>query len=140
MINDSCLEQNNFIPKKRRKGGRGRVKRKKLIKAQRRSTLFKIIFVTAVIFSSFIAAYNFYISMSCRDLSYAVEYYFTNGFSSKDKLLRVQTMSLINSDNNTALVEARGLSKSKPHKSISIKGNFKKSTSSSWYLESTSQS
>ena len=67
------------------------------------------------------------------------EYYCTHGFSSKDKLLRVQTISLINCDNDTAVVEAQGLSKSMPHKSISIKGNFKKGIGSSWYLESISQ-
>lgn len=140
MIDNSCLEETNFIPKKRRKGGRGRIKRKKIIKAKRRSKFFNIILLTAITISALITAYNFYISINCKDLSFAVEYYFTHGFSSKDKLLRVQTMSLINCDDTTAVVEAKGLSKTTPHKSISIKGNFKKGTGSSWYLESTSQS
>lgn len=139
MVNDSCLEQKNFIPKKRRKGGRGRIKRKKIIKAKRRSVFFNIIFLIAIVITALITAFNFYISINCKDLSFAVEYYCTHGFSSKDKLLRVQTISLINCDNDTAVVEAQGLSKSMPHKSISIKGNFKKGIGSSWYLESISQ-
>lgn len=140
MIDNSCLEENNFIPKRRRKGGRGRIKRKKLIKAKRRSVFFNIVLLAVITLAALITAYNFYISINCKDLTFAVEYYCTHGFSSKDKLLRVQTMSLINCDDTTAVVEAKGLSKNAPHKSISIKGNFKKGAGSSWYLESISPS
>ena len=44
-------------------------------------------------------------------------------------------MSLIYCDGETAVVEASGLSKSEPHKSLSLKGSFKKDTNKSWYLE-----
>ena len=68
MANDSCLEQKNFIPKKRRKGGRGRIKRKKIIKAKRRSVFFNIIFLIAIVITALITAFNFYISINCKDL------------------------------------------------------------------------
>ena len=60
---------------------------------------------------SFFITHDLYISSNSKDLGFAVEYNFTSGFSSESKLLRVQKMSLIYSDGETAVVEASGLSK-----------------------------
>ncbi|SFD33294.1 hypothetical protein [Clostridium uliginosum] len=108
-------------------------KRKKKINMKKRFRL--LLSLLAIIISSFFITKQLYISNKCTDLSYSVEHNFTTGLDSKNKLLRVQEMSLVYCDGETAVVEASGLSKSDPHKKTSIKGNFKKIKDSSWILQ-----
>ncbi|MBN1037749.1 hypothetical protein [Clostridium sp. ZS1] len=114
--------------------------KKQKIKKRKKRTLVKryictfFILVTLVV-SSFIITKEIYIQKRCADLAYSVEHYFTNGFDKKNKLLRVQQMSLIYSDGENALVEASGLSKKEPHKQTILKGNFKKDKSNFWVLD-----
>lgn len=130
MINTLQLQKESFVYKKRR-----RLERKIMIRAKRKSIFCLIISLGLIIIISFFITHNIYISSNCKDLGFAVEYNFTTGFSSENKLLRVQKMSLVYCDGETSVVEASGLSKNKPHKNISVKGSFKKDNNKSWCLE-----
>jgi hypothetical protein len=88
-----------------------------------------------IIITSFLIADNMYLYSNSKDLDFVVEYNFTSGFSSENKLLRVQKMSLTYCDEDTAIVEAYGLSKKAPHKSTYVKGSFKKDNNHHWIFE-----
>ena len=130
MVNTLQLQKKSFVSRKRRK-----LNRTIKIKAKRRVMLSLIISIGLITTVSFFATHNLYICSNSKDLGFAVEYNFTTGFSSENKLLRVQKMSLIYCDGETSIVEASGLSKNEPHKNVSIKGSFKKDSNKSWYLE-----
>lgn len=124
------IEKETFVYNKRR-----RLERKIIRRAKRKSIFFLLISLGLITIASFFITRNIYISINSKDLGFAVEYNFTTGFSSENKLLRVQKMSLVYCDGETSVVEASGLSKNEPHKNISIKGSFKKDNNKSWYLE-----
>lgn len=130
MINTLQLQKEAFIYKKRR-----RLEKNIIIKAKRRAILSLIISLGLIVMTSFFVTHNIYISSNSKDLEFAVEYNFTTGFLSENKLLRVQKMSLIYCDGETAVVEASGLSKNEPHKNVSVRGSFRKDNTKSWYLE-----
>ena len=111
-----------------------RVQRLKM-KKRRRRLLAIIIGVVLITISSLIIR-NIYIKNKCEDLYYSANYNLTSRFNS-EKLLRVNNMTLVFSDNETAMVEAYGLSTEAPHRTIGIKGRFMKSASGSWGLEDT---
>ena len=91
-----------------------------------RSNMYKKIYIASIIFVSFLSSYNTYININCRDLYYSIEYNLTQGFPSNERLFRIQDISIIESKNNTKIVNVSGLSKKAPHKTISIIANFKK--------------
>lgn len=130
MVNNLQLQRESFVYKKRRRLERNIKKR-----AKRRAVLFLIISSVLITSTSFFITHNLYVCSNSKDLEFAVEYNFTTGFSSENKLLRVQKMSLIYSDGETSVVEASGLSKNEPHKNVSIKGSFRKDNNKSWHLE-----
>ena len=130
MINNLQLQKESFVYRKKR-----RLKRNIKIKAKRRVLLSLIISIALITTTSFFIIHNLYVCSNSKDLEFAVEYNFTTGFSSENKLLRVQKMSLIYCDGETSVVEASGLSKDEPHKNVSIKGSFRKDKNKSWYLE-----
>ena len=130
MINNLQLQKESYVYKKRR-----RLERNTKIRAKRRVILSLIISIGLITLVSFLITRNLYISSNSKDLEFAVEHNFTAGFSSENKLLRVQKMSLIYCDGETAVVEASGLSKNEPHKNVSIKGSFKKDNNKVWCLE-----
>lgn len=107
-------------------------KTKRIKKKLQYSLIFSLLLI--IISSSFLT-HNLYIEINSKDLQFAAEHNFTAGFFSKDKLLRVQNMSLIYSDGESSIIEAYGLSKSEPHKKVIIKGIFRKDSYKSWYLE-----
>ena len=134
MVNNVSVERSTSIHRRSR-----RLKRSLRARAKIRARVFSIKTLLIITITALLLARNYYISVKSTDLSYAVEYNFTRGLISKNKLLRVQKMSLIYSDGETAIVEASGLSKNEPHKSVSITGNFKKDSHKSWYLENIQQ-
>ncbi|MFW2487038.1 hypothetical protein [Clostridium chromiireducens] len=129
-IEAESYELDSFIYKRKR-----RLKRHIVERTKRKRILFLSTSLTLIIVSAFLITNNIYLSKSSKDLGFAVEYNFTTGFFSDNKLLRVQKMSLIYYDGETAIVEASGLSKAPPHKNTSLKGSFKKDENKSWYLE-----
>lgn len=102
-------------------------------KFRKNSSIYSIISIVLIVISSYFITQNFYLSKNSKDLSYAVEYAFTKS-NTDNSLLRVKYMTLISCDGNSATVEASGLSKSKPHHTISIIGNFSKDNNQSWHL------
>lgn len=130
MINNLPLQREPFVYKKKR-----RLERSNIIKSRKKALASLIISLGLIIVASFFITHNIYISSNSKDLGFAVEYNLTTGFSSENKLLRVQKMSLIYYDGETAVVEASGLSKNQPHKTVSVKGSFKKDNNKTWYLE-----
>lgn len=130
MINNMYLEAEAFVYKKRR-----RLERNILLKSKRRKMLRLIIPLVVITITSIFITYGLYINGNSKDLGFAVEYNLTTGFSSENKLLRVQKMSLIYFDGETAIVEASGLSKTQPHQTTSVKGSFKKNNQKCWVFE-----
>lgn len=130
MVNDLYVEHQKIIPRRKR-----RICRRMKAKSKLRSKIYLSLCLGTIVITSFFIARNSYISAKSTDLAYAVEYNFTHGFFSNDKLLRVQKMSLIYSDGETAVVEASGLAKKSPHQNTSITGSFKKDSHKSWHLD-----
>lgn len=114
------------------------IKRKvRLKKRRKRLFLSSFIFLcTAIIFTTLF--YNFYINSKCKDLSYAINYNLTNKSEKNKRLLDVLEVDLIFQDADSAIVEASGFSKEKPHNNTNVKGYFKKSSSGIWQLNRTS--
>ena len=135
MVNNLYIEEQKIIPRRNR-----RITRRMRAKAKKKSAICMTLCLIIITLTAFFVARDSYISAKSMDLSYSVEYNFTHGFLSKDKLLRVQRMSLIYSDGESAVVEVFGLAKEEPHKEVSIKGNFKKDSHKSWHLDSVQSS
>jgi hypothetical protein len=127
MVNNMHLKPEAFVYKKRR-----RLERNILLKAKRKKILGLIISLGLITITSFFLTHNLYVRNNSKDLGFAVEYNLTTGFSSQNKLLRVQQMSLIYFDGDTAIVEASGLAKKPPHEKTSIKASFIKDTNKCW--------
>ena len=134
LINTESLKVKSFVYKKRR-----RLDRNILLRSRRKNMLSMIIPFGLIVMTSFFITSKLYVSSNSKDLGFAVEYNFTTSFSSENKLLRVQKMSLIYCDGETAVVEASGLSKLPPHKTISVRGSFKKDNNKSWNFEKFQQ-
>ena len=113
---------------------RSRIERLKKQRKKRRITL--LIFSALIIGIGLFFTYKLYIKNKCKDLGYAVEHYLTSK-KSEDRLLRVQNMTLVFSDKNTAIVKAYGLSSDEPHAQSAVEGMFRKDSLDSWTLEST---
>ncbi|MBE6071711.1 MAG: hypothetical protein E7208_07105 [Clostridium butyricum] len=120
---DDINVQKDYSKKyKQNQGKTSNIKRNVITKKE----LYTYICIISITITSFIVSYYTYINTNSKDLSYAVEYNLTRGLPSDKKLFRVQSMSLIESKNTTAIVKASGLSKSTPHKTISVIANFEK--------------
>jgi hypothetical protein len=113
---------------------KNKLSRIKRLKIRRKKIIRSLILLALIIFLSIYLLHELYIKNKSKDLQYAVEYSLTSG-NSKERLLRVQNISLIFNDNKNAIVEVSGLSKSKPHASTKIKGTFKRGLLHSWQLE-----
>ncbi|MGG7176633.1 hypothetical protein ACQPU1_03495 [Clostridium paraputrificum] len=112
---------------------------KKLILRRKKRRNKRLVTIISIIFLLLTSGYiirKIYIQTRCRDLEYAVDYYLTSG-NEANGLLLVKTITLVFSDNDTAVIEAYGLNKSEPHASTAIKGYFKKDSFNSWTLENS---
>jgi len=130
LANTLPLQIESFVYQKRR-----RLEKNIILRSRRKGMFYLIISLALIIITSYFITNKLYISSNSKDLGFAVEYNLTTGFSSENKLLRVQKMSLLYFDGETAVVEASGLSKTSPHKTTSVKGSFKKDANKSWILE-----
>lgn len=130
MVKNIPLEEINLIRKKRK-----RLQYRAIAKSKRKIMLSLLISLALIAATLFLAADNLYVYSNSKDLEFVVERNFTSGFSSENRLLRVQRISLVYYDTDTAIVEAFGLSKKAPHKSTSIKGSFKRDSNDRWVFE-----
>lgn len=93
---------------------------------------FILIFLLIILFGG----YKLYINIKCKDLYFAIEYQMTRS-SSKNKLLRIQSLSLVFLDDDVAIVEVSGLNKEKPYWQKNYKAFFRKNSNSTWKLENS---
>lgn len=93
---------------------------------------FILIFLLIILFGG----YKLYINIKCKDLYFAVEYQMTKN-GSKNKLLRIQSLSLVFLDDDVAIVEVSGLNKEKPYFKTNYKAFFRKNNNSTWKLENS---
>ena len=105
----------------------------------RYNSIYSIISIVLIVISSYFITHDFYVSINSQNLYYAVEYNFTNNNDINNSLLRVKYMTLISSDGKNAVVEVSGLSKSRPHHTISLEGSFSKDNNNSWKLKEIKQ-
>ncbi|MEG2869560.1 MAG: hypothetical protein RR894_17645 [Terrisporobacter sp.] len=114
------------------------IKRKvRLKKRRKRFLIASIAFLSfAIIFTSLI--YKLYVNSKCKDLSYAINYTLTTKAEKNERLMDIQQSNLIFQDDDTAIVEASGFAKKKPHSNTTIKGYFKKTNFGVWQLSKTS--
>ena len=109
--------------------------RKTEIKPHKNSYIYSIITMSIIVISSYFITHNFYVFKNSQDLYYAVEYNFTKANNLNGSLLRVQYMTLISSDGQNATVEVSGLSKAKPHHTISLTGKFTRDNNKIWRIK-----
>lgn len=109
--------------------------KKTLRRSRKSNSIYSIITTGLIVISAFFITQDFYISKNSQDLYYVVEYNFTKGNNINDSLLRVQYMTLIYSDGQNATVKVSGLSKAKPHHTISLTGNFTRDNNKSWRIK-----
>ena len=105
------------------------------IKPHKNNSIYSIIAIGIIVISSYFITHDFYVLKNSQNLSYAVEYNFTKNSDINNSLMRVKYMTLISYDGKNATVEVSGLSKSKPHYTISLTGNFTKDADNSWQLK-----
>lgn len=77
-----------------------------------------------------------YISHKCQDLTYAIDYYFTNWKDNDLRINRVQSITFINKEESKATIEAFGLSYTEPHQRITLVGELTKDQTGSWIMNS----
>ncbi len=130
MVKNIPLEEISLIRKKRK-----RLQGRAIVKSKLKIMLSLSISLALIAATSLLVADNLYVYSNSKDLEFVVERNFTSGFSPENKLLRVQRISLVYYDTDTAIVEAFGLSKEAPHKSTSIKGSFKRDSNDRWVFE-----
>lgn len=118
------------------KSKRGKVVATRKQRLKKRKRKKRIILCIFAIFTAIISYFSWklYVINKSKDLQYAIESSLTSG-NEDERLLRVKNITLIFNDNNTAVIEASGLSKSEPHSSLKIKGYYKKGFMDSWQLE-----
>lgn len=124
--------------KKRSKKKEIMIKRKVRLKQRRKKfILTSIAFLCSAILITTLC-YKFYVNSKCKDLSYAINYNLTNKSEKNQRLIDVLNSNLVFQDEDSAIVEASGFSKAKPHNNTNIKGFFKKTSSGVWTLDKTS--
>jgi hypothetical protein len=104
--------------------------RKKNYTLKKQKKLIKIR-VLLILFSTLI-------SYKCESLTYSVDYYFTNWKNKNLRLLGVESITLIENDENTAIVEAVGLSYTTPRYTQTLVGKFIKNSDGSWEMDEVS--
>ncbi|MGL4772075.1 MAG: hypothetical protein ACRC2K_00780 [Clostridium sp.] len=80
-----------------------------------------------------------YVSYKCKDLYEAADYLFTTKQCKELSLLRVQHMTLVYSDDNSAIIQVSGLNKIPPYETTEVEGEFKKNIFDSWELTKYSE-
>ena len=109
--------------------------KKTLRRSRKSNSIYSIITTGLIVISAFFITQDFYISKNSQDLYYAVEYNFTKANNINNSLMRVKYMTLIYSDGQNATVKVSGLSKAKPHHTISLTGIFTRDNNKSWRIK-----
>lgn len=110
------------------------------VKKQKKLLILRISLISLLVLTSF-SFYSLrknYISHKCKNLTYAVDYYFTNWKDKNLRLLGVESITLIENDESLATVEAIGLSYKTPRYTQTLVGKFVKNKDGSWEMHEIS--
>ena len=106
---------------------------------KRRKKLFTIIFpivLIVLLVTGGVLLKGKYVSYKCSNLTYAIDYYFTNWKDKDLRINRVQTMTFVDKTEDKVVVEAFGLSHTEPHQSTTLVGVLTKDPNGSWVMKS----
>ena len=106
---------------------------------KRRRKFFAIIFPIVLILllvTGGVLLKNKYVSYKCSNLTYAIDYYFTNWMDKDLRINRVQSMTFIDKTEDSVIVEAFGLSHNKPYRRTTLVGELTKDPDGSWVMNS----
>ncbi|MBK1811889.1 hypothetical protein JHL18_14805 [Clostridium sp. YIM B02505] len=109
------------------------------IKSKKRLTS-KFRFVKVALASAIVIAMICLININmtnskCKDLNYATNHYMTTGIFNKNKVLTVNGMKLLFSDDNKAIVEVDGLYYESPHTRKKYQLSLSKTKGRMWKLD-----
>ncbi|GFZ31882.1 hypothetical protein CSC2_24080 [Clostridium zeae] len=95
----------------------------------------RVALISAIVIS-IISLININITNSkCKDLNYATNHYMTTGIFNKNKVLTVNGMNLLFSDDNKAIVEVEGLYYQSPHIRKKYQLSLSKTKGNMWKLD-----
>lgn len=70
-----------------------------------------------------------------KDVSYVVEDYLTTGLFNKYKMYKPDSIQIVFSDNNLAIVDVKGREKKSPHMNVSYKVFLEKKKNGTWKVK-----
>lgn len=123
-----------MVNNRRRSRNKKISRRERFLINQKKRRRLAILIITLIVALTAFTAKKVFAYVKCQEISTAVEYLMTSNVD--NALLRVQTMELKFSNGETAVVEASGLSKEKPHQSRNVECHLRKKNNS-WRLENS---
>lgn len=119
------------------------LKRKRYIQKKRKNLIYirllLLLFISLVIFSLY-SLHKTYVSHKCRNLTYAVDYYFTDYNDKNLRLLGVDSITLLENNENVVTVEVVGLSYVTPRYKQTLYGKLTRDKDGSWDIDNISES
>lgn len=116
-------------------------KKKHTLKRRKKLLTIRILLISSIfIIFSFYSLQKAYISNRCKNLTYAIDYYFTNWDDKNLRLRGVDSIIFLEQNKDTAKVEVSGLSYIPPRYKQRLIGEFKKTEDGSWKIIELSNS
>lgn len=113
--------------------------KKDRLKKRKRRKFITLIISLILIISCMLYIKNIYINSKCTNILYAVDYYLTQIPEDEINLLRVKNFDILTLDKNYIHINARGLTKTKPHTEICIDAEFTRYPDKIWKLSKYSK-
>ncbi len=76
-----------------------------------------------------------YTTNRCKNINYAVQYYFTTGIFNSYKMYNIGNVNLSFSNGNMAVVKIDGLEKKSPHRKVTYNVFLEKSNNGIWKVK-----
>lgn len=86
------------------------------------------------LFFLIMAGKNIYVATKCKNALYAIDYYITNCKDISLRLVKVESLSVVESTDGELIIDAYGISYSKPYLKINVLGTFKKDSNGRWEM------
>lgn len=100
---------------------------------RKRFNCFITILVSCLVILTIIGR-NMYVSTKCKDALYAIDYYMTNYKDKSLRLLKVESLSVVENNDGKLIIDAYGISYSKPYLKINILGTFERDVNGKWQM------
>jgi len=97
---------------------------------------FKYITIIIVLLLVILYIHHIILIHKCSDITYAAEYYTTNGIFNKNKLYKIDSYYLKFSDGHESTLVIAGIKKNPPHKVASYELTLIKDKSNIWKMKS----